>query len=336
MARRISKGLSTSSLAAGLFFAFGAAPAHAQKAPELSTGLDEVILKNGGMLRGTVVAVEPDKSVTMFVMMTGEQRVIPWAEVARVDRGKNAALCPAPPAPRTQEAAPSSGLASSAEPPLASQADLELAYARGEPGVVRLHIDSPEPGMQLYRVNTSPYPQYRTNPGTVAAFPLSDLICLEPCDKYLDGRLGQQFFFGGSNMPPSAPFQVYKRSGTLNASVEPGSDARFISGIMTGTLGGITTILGATVWILGVAEGDVQKKNPDGTPMVNAAGAPITERGPLLAGGDIAGPIAFGVGAAALVVGILVGRSGEISYTLSPKSPARSMHLSPAGLAMRF
>src|SRR5690242_19539570 len=68
MARHVFFGL-----LASLGLLFGARDALAQRAPEL-TGADEVILKNGGMLRGTVVAIEPEKSVTIFVMLTGEQR----------------------------------------------------------------------------------------------------------------------------------------------------------------------------------------------------------------------------------------------------------------------
>jgi len=323
MARRCFLGL-----VASLGLLLAARPVFAQRAPELAAGLDEVILKNGGMLRGTVVAAEPDKFVTVFIMRTGEQRNIPWAEVERVERGKHAPICPATPeAPRSDPSSPAP----------ASDRELELAYARGERGVVRLHVDSSDPGIQLYRVSTSSSTvQYRTNPGTVAAFPQSDLNCLAPCDKLLDGRLGQQFFFGGAGMPPSSTFQVYGRSGPLSASVEPGNDARYIAGLLTGTFGGLTATIGATVWALGYIEGDQQKKNRDGTPMIDAKGNIIIEHGPLIPGGKVAGPISFGIGAAALVVGILVGRSAEISYTLSPQRPGTSVSLSPTGFSARF
>jgi len=40
-----------------------------------------VSLSNGGMLRGTLVAVEPDKQVVILVC--GKQRTIEWASIAR-------------------------------------------------------------------------------------------------------------------------------------------------------------------------------------------------------------------------------------------------------------
>jgi len=165
---------------------------------------------------------------------------------------------------------------------------------------------------------------------------VSDLVCISPCDKLIDGRLGQQFFFGAAGMPPSSLFQVYQRRGVVSAQVEPGSDARFITGIMTGTLGGLTMLVGGALWALGYIEGDQQKQNADGTPMVDANGDIIIEHGPLIPGGRVGGPIAFGLGATSLVVGILLGRSGAMSYTLSPKSSGVSVGLSPTGFSVRF
>src|SRR5690349_17308840 len=54
-------------------------------------GDDEVSLKNGGMIRGTIVSLEPDKEVVILVGGTGQQRRIAWAEVDKVKRGKNTA-----------------------------------------------------------------------------------------------------------------------------------------------------------------------------------------------------------------------------------------------------
>lgn len=323
-ARRARPGLA----GVALFLVLFARPAFAQLVPELSGGPDEVILKNGGMVRGTIVTVDPEKSVTIFVMLTGEQRNIPWAEVERIDRGKFAASCPKLEAPKPE------GLELRESPE--REREREAAFARNERGVVRVLIDSTEPGMQLYRVNTNGSGRVQMIPGTVSAFPISDLICISPCEKVIDGRLGEQFFFGARGMPPSSPFQVFQQRGTLAAHVEPGSDARFITGVTLGVVGGLSVTFGSAVWILGYVEGDRQKKNVDGTPMINASGGIIVEHGPLIPEGRLAGPIAFGIGAAMLVGGIFLGRSGEISYSLSPKPGAASLSLSPAGFRLRF
>ena len=60
-------------------------------------GDDVVALKNGGMLRGTIVVIEPQKQVVILIQGTGEQRTVPWEEVDKVEPGKYA---PAPPPER--------------------------------------------------------------------------------------------------------------------------------------------------------------------------------------------------------------------------------------------
>ncbi|UQA59204.1 hypothetical protein [Polyangium aurulentum] len=321
MARRILLG---SWLLAAAAFLASTGSAFAQRAPDLTYGPDEVLLENGGMLRGTVVAMEPGRAVTLFVMLTGEQRVLPWAEVARVDRGKHPAPAAQTPADRTEEAD-------------RKARDAELAHTRGERGVVRVHIDSDNPGVQLYRLNTSPTPGVPMNTtSSLLPLPASELLCLAPCDKVVDGRLGQQFFFAGKDMPASSTFQVFSRAGALAARVEPGSDGRVIAGLLLDVTGACTLTLGIGITILGFVDADRQKRNPDGTPMIGADGGIIVERGPIVPGGDIAGPIVLGAGALVLVGGIFLGLSGETKFTLSTKGAAPSMGLTPTGLALRF
>jgi len=321
MARRIPLG---SWLLAAAVFLASTGPALAQRAPDLTYGPDEVLLKDGGMLRGTVISVEPGRAVTLFVMLTGEHRIVPWAEVERVDRGKHAA--PAAQAP-----------ADPAEAAKRKERELNLAQARGERGVVRVHIDSDNPGVQLYRLNTSPSPGAIANPtSSLLPLPHSELICIAPCDKVIDGRLGEQFFFGGKDMPASSTFQVFSRTGALGARVEPGSDGRVIAGLLLDVTGVCSMTLGTGITILGFIDADRQRRNADGTPMTGAGGQPVVERGPIIPGGDIAGPIVLGAGALLLVGGIFLGISGETKYTLSAKGTAPSIGLSPTGVALRF
>src|SRR3954466_16159492 len=62
-------------------------------------GNDEVTLKNGGSVRGTVVSSEPGTSVKIIEMGEKTVRVIPWAQVSDVERGKYAPKAPAQPGP---------------------------------------------------------------------------------------------------------------------------------------------------------------------------------------------------------------------------------------------
>src|SRR5689334_7458739 len=53
-----------------------------------SVGNDEVTLKNGGSLRGTLISSEPGLSVKLLELGGKEPRVIPWADVDHVERGR--------------------------------------------------------------------------------------------------------------------------------------------------------------------------------------------------------------------------------------------------------
>jgi hypothetical protein len=57
-------------------------------------GQDEVSLKGGGSMRGTVVVSEPGKSVEIVVAGQAQPRVIPWSEVVDVQKGKYAPQAP--------------------------------------------------------------------------------------------------------------------------------------------------------------------------------------------------------------------------------------------------
>ncbi len=52
-------------------------------------GDDQIDFKNGGLLRGTIVALDPGKEVVILIEGTGDQRRVPWDEVARVNHGKD-------------------------------------------------------------------------------------------------------------------------------------------------------------------------------------------------------------------------------------------------------
>src|SRR5271168_2597400 len=130
-------------------------------------GADEISLKNGGMLRGTVVAVEPGKEAVILIQGTGEQRHVPWAEIDKVSRGKDAApSAPPPPPPSAEGTAPASGSP-------------------------RVHIQTDWPGIGLQQVTAS---MVVVGYGGAAYGQLSRQVCIAPCDQVVDTRGAEAFF----------------------------------------------------------------------------------------------------------------------------------------------
>jgi hypothetical protein len=89
-------------LLAGLFLVSSptraqAAQSGGEGAADGAAGLDEVILKNGGMLRGTIVAVEPDVEVAVLVAGTTSLRVTTTTSTSATSRR--------PPTPSSRRAA---------------------------------------------------------------------------------------------------------------------------------------------------------------------------------------------------------------------------------------
>jgi hypothetical protein len=67
-------------------------------------GGDIVYLKDGGMIRGTLLEAIPDDHATVQ-LATGQSAIIPWVRVARIDRSKAPSAAPGVPAPSSPEPA---------------------------------------------------------------------------------------------------------------------------------------------------------------------------------------------------------------------------------------
>lgn len=192
-------------------------------------GQDEVTLKNGGVIRGTVVSSEPGTSVKIIEMGQREVRVIPWAQVSDVERGKYAPRR----APQPGPAGPGYG-----QPPqMLPQAPPEPQL--GAPGVVRLHIDSPVPTQLIEHAGTTvgAYGGY----GVV----LTSLrpVCVAPCDRVIDGSRGQGFTVTGPFPTPSM-FEFSGMRGDVTLSVQPGSIGKRTGGAWLAILGGTSFLTG--------------------------------------------------------------------------------------------
>jgi hypothetical protein len=190
-------------------------------------GQDEVTLKNGGVVRGTVIAAEPGLSVKILEFGQKEPRVIPWSQVSDVERGKYAPRRPAQPGP----AGP--GYGAPPAPPAPAEPQM------GAPGVVRLHIESPTPAQLIEHGGTA----IGSYGGYGVVIHQMRPVCMSPCDRVIDGTVGQQFSLTGE-FPPPPPFRLLNLRGDVDLEVKPGSRGGMVGGGTMVTLGGISLLTG--------------------------------------------------------------------------------------------
>lgn len=201
-------------------------------------GVDEVSLKNGGTIRGTVVSSEPGTSVKILEMGAKEPRTIPWSQVSDVERGKY-----------TPKTAPQPGAAGPGYvAPVAPQALPVPEPKLGEMGVVKLHIESSEP-VQVFEHAA---PQVAGIGGYAVVIDNSTLVCTSPCDRVIDGRLGQQFTARG-DFPGVKSFTLNGFKDSVALDVRPGSNGMRTGGVWVTTLGGVGLVSGGTLLLLGSA-----------------------------------------------------------------------------------
>ncbi|WP_437736399.1 hypothetical protein [Sorangium sp. So ce1335] len=199
-------------------------------------GQDEVTLKSGGTIRGTVVSSEPGVSVKIIELGDKEVRVIPWAQVSDVERGKFA--------PKSATQPGSAGPGYGAAPP--PQPLPAPAPTLGAPGVVRLHVESPEP-VRVIEERSTTVGAYGGYGFAVKQF---RPVCVSPCDKVIDGSDGRRFSLSPEEMPPPDPFSVSHMTGDVTLHVAPGSYGRQTAGIWLTALGATAAALGGTFLLL--------------------------------------------------------------------------------------
>ncbi len=191
-----------------------APPPVASPTAAASLGPDEVLLRNGGFVRGTIVEVVPDTRVVILVDGSGERREIPWDQVAEVERDKHAPVIePAPPPVAAEPDVPEGGR---------GRPRVHLELTRDRP-VTLFEIDSE---IVASGYNASMYGmKFRS-------------VCAAPCDAVVDGSRGQEFFLGtgeGAIWTASRKFTLAEREGPLDIRVKPGSRAlRIIGAVVLG------------------------------------------------------------------------------------------------------
>ncbi|MGK3969239.1 hypothetical protein WMF38_35390 [Sorangium sp. So ce118] len=184
-----------------------------------------MFLKTGDVVRGSLIAVEPDERVVILAREQGTVRTLVWSEVDHIERG-DAPRPGRPPPPRAPGAT---------APPLPSI-----------PGFARIHIDTDDPQVRLIKlVSTDVSTGFRSYSVTRHL----EVVCRAPCDEVVDGRRGEVFYFSGKDMPDSSEFTLLDARGDLTIHVDSGSTLQYrIAGPMM-ILGGIAVLGGAAATI---------------------------------------------------------------------------------------
>lgn len=233
-----------------------------------SVGRDEVVLKNGGTIRGTVLSVEPGTKVVILEMGSKAPRTLTWPEVADVQKNRY----PADESGKKVE--PGAGGPGYTSPPPAGE---EPAQGRG---VVKVHIESKKPVKLIEHMGTS----VAAGGGYVIAIEQLRVACASPCDKVVDGSRGQEFAIVGDGVPVSKPFTLNERDRATQVDVDPGSNGLQIGGSYMAIFGGTGVLGGALLLPLGFA---LSRPDSDMSGMKIAGGVMLGTGTALLAGGIV-------------------------------------------------
>jgi hypothetical protein len=254
-------------------------------------GRDEITLKDGATIRGTIVSSEPGVSVRILEVGQKEPRAIPWARVTDVERDKYA--------PKPSTVQPGSAGPGYARPVPLSPARVEPPEpVLGDPGVVRLHVDSPVP-VQVSRRSVADE--------TVDAYGYTltriATVCMSPCDKVVDGNRGQ--FIATGDFPGSKSFSLSGMKGDVDLKVKPGSSGLRALGVTSLVLGSTALVVGGTLALLG----GFSTTNTDAAGNTTY-GLPVETK---------VGLVFLGAGGVAIVGGIVAMVGGGSSFNLRAK-----------------
>lgn len=186
-------------------------------------GPDEVLLLDGGFVRGTILEIVANTRVVILVDGSAERREIPWDQVVEVQRDKHAT-------PPTEDLAVPERVAP-VDPP-----------SRGRP---RLHLDvSPVRPVTLFEVDS----EIVASGYNASMYGMKfRSVCAAPCDAIVDGTRGQEFFLGtgeGAVWTASRKFTLADQQGPVTMRVKPGNRALRIAGAVVLGIGIGATIAG--------------------------------------------------------------------------------------------
>ncbi|AKT44065.1 hypothetical protein [Chondromyces crocatus] len=183
---------------------------------------------------------------------------------------------------------------------LALHATVATAQRPPAPGVVRLRIEASKPGVDLYEIAGSGLISGFLVGGRISKLYVVDVarkVCAAPCDRVIDGRAGQDFFFSGDGITGSETFRLNDQTGRMLARVDAGSLAARSAGAVLTYTGGGAVLAGGVV--LGVGAAAMAQSSDDVAPTLS-----------------IMGGATLGVGVALLIPGILLIATSGTEFTL--------------------
>lgn len=189
--------------------------ASVQRAP--SVGQDVIYMKNGGILRGTIIDAIPDAQARIQ-LATGEIATVPWQAIDRIDHGGSGSARPAPPAP------PAPPLPGPPAPRVYAPSAMVWVHVEGADGAI-LEMD-------------------RGDDGTW------ETACRAPCD--IQVPVSGEYRVGGSMLKQSGVFRLRGQQGDhVTVNVSGGSKAWLVVGIVITPVAGLVTLVAALVGLAG-------------------------------------------------------------------------------------
>ncbi|MBZ5709775.1 hypothetical protein [Nannocystis pusilla] len=206
--------------------------------PVTPVAYDTVVLRDGSVLRGTILELHPEREV--IIALASGTRIIAWHELSWAQFAGAAAVGPeaSTAGPSGQVAQDSNGAPAADEP------------APG-PSRPRIFIELERPA-DVHLFEGTP-PELRNSRST-PAYSASRSVCRAPCGKVIDGSAGYPFFIGGERVASSRQFILKDMEGEYVARVKPGRRGLLFGGVLLAGYGTAGTLAGGG--LLAVGRGD--------------------------------------------------------------------------------
>jgi hypothetical protein len=205
-----------------------------------AAGSDVVYLKNGGILRGTIIDAVPNERVRMQ-LATGEIATVAWADVGRIEHGGDGS--------KTTVTTPGASAATPAPAAAADKGTLSPAQS-----LVWVHIEGSDDA-QLEQ-DTSGQDDWA-------------VVCSAPCDKQLS--TGYWYRISGGGIRASKQFALQGTPGQRETlTVSPASKGWFIVGVVAVPVGAIVAYFGLIFGLVGSAASWATESTANGTQTTQA------------------------------------------------------------------
>jgi hypothetical protein len=268
-------------------YAPGYTPGYAA-APAAGRGAigDTVFLKDGGLMRGTLIEMLPNDHVTIE-LPTGQTTVVEWGRIDHIERGS---LAPPPVAARREPGFP--------------RAPRHGRVPTGVEPTVTVHVEG-DSGIVLQAVSPGS--------GRWAA------VCAGPCDAAVP--LDREYRISGEGIRPSRAFRIHAEPGQrVVLNVSTASRSAYSAGLALTSVGSATIVVGLVVLVFGAFAGPCQATDEFGDCLQTTG-----DSGVETAGGVIA-LVGAGILVAGIVIWASNLRTTESQTVteLMPKAPVRA------------